>query len=259
MRGSRRANVGSGPFTCCVMKCTVRSESKSNKALESRKKSSPSQLESLRFRTTYEMLGATFGSSTRRRIATGDNPHKSSYTQEFKTPGPEAIKSVLLTRENFLQNAALHVARTAAKDLKPDYARWDAETRARLQRSTVSALGAATGSRPATAAGFGAGAATGGLPAITMAARPLTAAGAAGAKLASTSLKSLELTSTVHRRKNQVLATMFTASDASAVSTVSENGIAAAEQFFKYARPWAGQPPLHHTSKTTASGWRYNK
>jgi hypothetical protein len=36
-------------------------------------------------------------------------------------------------------------------------------------------------------------------------------------------------------------------------------GIAAAEQFFKFARPWQGQPPIFYTSKTTSTGRRYVK
>ena len=38
------------------------------------------------------------------------------------------------------------------------------------------------------------------------------------------------------------------------MESISDQGLAAAQQFYKMAAPWAAQPPIYYDSRTTDSG-----
>ena len=40
--------------------------------------------------------------------------------------------------------------------------------------------------------------------------------------------------------------------------SISDQGLAAAQQFYKHASPWGAQPPIHYDSTTTDSGCRFH-
>lgn len=61
-----------------------------------------------------------------------------------------------------------------------------------------------------------------------------------------------------HSRRNSLLA-MFSSSQANKSQVAqSENGRMAAESFFRYARPWGGQPAISYPSRTSVFGNRFN-
>lgn len=168
-------------------------------------------------------------------------PHGAYHTsvdtgRDYSNPGPQvALKQRRAREVDMLRSASSHVARTLPKDLKPDYTRWDKSTRDRL------AGAAATASR---------------LDSSRSRSRPATAAAAASLSRTMHRTVALRAAEQRHTRKNLILKQMFTAGNA---SNVSENGLKAAEQFYKFARPWQGQPSIAYPSRTTPAGTRFRK
>jgi hypothetical protein len=184
-----------------------------------------------------------------RRVPPTPLHHLPHAAGKFTAPGPEAHRAVAIAKDNFLRSASLSVSRTLPKDVKPDYERWDAEIRARLQRPGTSPASLASTTAPLKSMGTvqcvcsvpycASLSRAASKVAVRVCCVPYCASlsRAASKVVGGQCLHTLcvcvccvcvgaacRIAPTTHRRKNGILATMFTASEASAVSSVSENG-----------------------------------